>query len=349
MAFRLPTAALFLAFATSSAGAAALTDDPWPTPDSEAVKGIEIAFASRSPFVLEDVGAGAKLDPPRRVSATLFLPDAATAERKAPAVVMLHGASGVQSARELAYGAQYAAMGVAVLVVDSFGSRRDIATEYVDRLLRITETMLVADAYAGLHFLAARPDIDPHRIALVGFSYGAMAIVLAAYRQVAARIAPDGLRFAAHVSYYGPCLARFEDSRATGAPILMMAGDRDVIVDEKRCGAVADDLRRGGAAVDRIVYPGAYNQWDGARGEPGNPVRQANNMAACRFTVERDGTVRDDKSGVEMSNGFYRKLILALCNDSSGYLIQRDPAVREKSNRDVGRFLARVFNKNPSP
>jgi dienelactone hydrolase len=343
MMLRSVLSTLFLAFGVTQAGAASLADDPWPAAESDAGKGIEVAFASRSPFVLEDVGAGPKLDPPRRVSATLFLPDGASEARKVPAVVMLHGSSGVQRTRELAYGAQYAAMGVAALVVDSFGSRRDIATDYVDRLMSITETMLVTDAYSGLGFLASRADVDAARVALVGFSYGAMATVLAAYQQVATRVAPRGPRFAAHVSYYGPCLARFEDNRSTGAPVLMLAGERDVVIDQKRCGAVADDLKRGGAAVERIVYPGAYHQWDGEQGAPGSPVRRANNMAGCKFTVERDGVVRDDKSGAEMSNGFYRKVILALCNDSEGYLMERNPAVKEQSNRDVGRFLTGIF------
>ena len=49
-------AALFLAFGFMHAGAASLADNPWPAAESDPGKGIEVAFASRSPFVLEDVG-----------------------------------------------------------------------------------------------------------------------------------------------------------------------------------------------------------------------------------------------------------------------------------------------------
>jgi dienelactone hydrolase len=297
--------------------------------------------------VLEDVGTGTRLDPSRRVSGSLYMPAGVAPERKSPAVVLLHGTMGIQPGRELAYAQQFAAMGVAALVVDTFGSRTDIATEYVDRMLKITETMMVADAYAALDFLAARPEIDPHRVALMGFAYGALATVLAGYEQVAARFAPDGKRFAAHVSLYGPCLATFANNRATGAPILMLSGELDTVSDPKRCAATAEELRRGGAQVEAIRYPGAYAQWDGEQGASGAPVRRPHNMSACRFVVERDGTVRDGKSGLEMSNGFYRKVILALCDDPDGYLLQRDPAVRAKSNRDVGRFLASVFSARP--
>jgi dienelactone hydrolase len=133
------------------------------------------------------------------------------------------------------------------------------------------------------------------------------------------------------------------DHRTTGAPVLMLMGELDTVTDGKRCGEVAGELRRGGARVDQIVYPGAYNQWDGEMGSPSNPVRRPHNMAPCKFVVERDNTVRDARSGIEMSNGFFRKVILGLCNDDSGYLMQRDPAVRAQSNRDVGKFLANVF------
>lgn len=344
MPWRTLIAALALWGAASCVHAASLTDEVWPEPDMNGDGGIEVAFASHSPFVLEDVGAGPKLDPPRRVSGMLYMPADATAERESPAVVLLHGTMGIQPGRELAYARQFAAMGVAALVVDTFGSRTDIATEYVDRMLKITETMMVADAYSALDFLATRPEIDPHRVALMGFAYGALATVLAGYEQVAARFAPDGKRFAAHVSFYGPCLARFEDNRATGAPILMLSGEFDTVADPKRCAATAEELRRGGARVEAIRYPGAYAQWDGDQGSPGNPVRRPHNMSPCRFTVERDGTVRDGKSGLEMSNGFYRKVILAMCDDPDGYLLQRDPDVRAKSNRDLGRFLSGVFD-----
>ena len=343
MACRLLIAALSLACTTAQAHAASLLDDPWPAPVINEGSGEDVTMRSHTPFALEDVGAGPGLDPPRDVNATFYLPEGASPLRKAPAVVLLHGSAGILQSRELTYGPQYAAMGVAALVVDTFGSRRDIATAYVDRVLRITETTMVADAYAALRWLAARPDVDARKVALMGFSYGALATLLAAYEQPALRFAPDGLRFAAHVTYYGPCLAKFEDSRATGAPILMLSAEHDAVTDPKRCADAADELRRGGTRVEQLRYDGAYHQWDGNAGGPDNPVRRASNLAACRFNVARDGTVRDAKSGLEMSNAFFRKIILGLCNDSNGYLQARNDTVRLRSNRDVGRFLAAAF------
>ena len=169
----------------------------------------------------------------------------ASAAARVPAVVLVHGAAGVQDARDLTYGRQLAAMGVAALSVDAFASRRDRASSFVERLIEITEAMLLADAYSALHYLAARPDIDARHIALVGFSYGGMVTLYAAQALVAERYAPDGLRFAGHAAFYAPCIARFDDKRATGAPVLMLMGGKDELVDKKRCAEVAQRSARG--------------------------------------------------------------------------------------------------------
>ena len=339
---RLAAAAL-LAAALGQPAAAGATQtqgaltEAWPAFDAVAgIAAIPVTFPSRSPFAPEHIEAA----PPTEAVGTLALPAGASAANRVPAVVMLHGASGVIDLREGLYAKQFAAMGVAALVVDSFGARRDRGTDFVDRLLNITETMVLADAYAALEYLAGRGDIDPSRIALVGFSYGGMSTIYAAYRQVADALAPPGLRFAAHVAFYGPCIARFENPQTTGAPVLMLFGGRDAIMDAGRCEEIAEDLRRGGSTVETIVYPEAVHQWDGHFDGP-RPIGR--NLAPCRFEVEEDGTVRDRNTLLPMSDSFTRKIILGICVENEPYLIGRDDRIREQSNRDLGRFLTGVF------
>ena len=108
-------------------------------------------------------------------------------------------------------------MGVAGVVIDVFGARRDLGTGFVDRLLNVTEAAVLADAFAVLAWLDAMPEIDGKRVVLWGFSYGGMASLYAAQEQVAETFLPGGTRFMAHIAYYAPCIARFEDTRATGA------------------------------------------------------------------------------------------------------------------------------------
>lgn len=332
------TAALAPPAAARSAEAA-LLQAPWPSvAPGGRLDGQEVRFLSADPFALTEVATA----PEREVAARLYLPEAAAAEAPVPAVILLHGAGGVLSARELTYARQLAEMGVAALVLDAFGNRRDLATGFIERLLSITEAMLLADAFAGLRFLEGLPEVDGRRVALVGFSYGAMAATFAAYEQVAEVYAPQGQRFAGHAAYYGPCIARFQDNRATGAPLLMLIGSEDAITDPARCAEVAGELRDGGAEVELIRYEGAYHQWDGGR--PG-PRPSGRNLADCDLTVTRAGTVRDSFTRLSMGNPLSRRVILGLCAATEGYLIGSDDTVRARSNADLGRFLTRVFAK----
>lgn len=66
-------------------------------------------------------------------------------------------------------------------------------------------------------------------------------------------------------------------------------------------------------------------------------------LAACRFTVEADGDIRDARTFLPMTGPLVRRLILALCSDGDGYLIARDDAIRARSNQLLGRFLDRIF------
>jgi dienelactone hydrolase len=317
--------------------------DPWPGPDAApGVRVQDVSFPSGSPFSPLDLGpsAGTALPgPPTLGLGRLYMPEHASPDHRTPAVVFLHGAAGLVSERGDLYGRQLAAMGVASLVVDTFGARRNLATGFTERLIEITETMMVTDAYGALRDLARRPEIDPSRVVLAGFSYGGMSTMYALYAQIADRLAPPGLRFAGHVAFYAPCIARFADSRTTGAPLLMLYGQQDELIRPERCAEIADDMRAGGSEVEIIAYPGAVHQWDGGM------ARQmiGRNLSGCNLRVERNGTIRDVRTSLPMSGPFLRKIILGLCVSSNPYPIGRDPAIRARSNRDFGQFLTRVF------
>jgi dienelactone hydrolase len=200
---------------------------------------------------------------------------------------------------------------------------------------------MLADAFAALVYLDALPEIDGDRVVLVGFSYGGMAATYAVYAQVAERLALNGERFAGHVAFYAPCIAHFEDNRTTGAPVLMLAGTGDAIVDPERCAKIAEELEAGGSEVTTIYYEGAYHQWDGRFDGP-RPIGR--NLAPCSFYVDDDGDVYDAGSWLPMSGPFMRKLILGLCSDGDGYLIGRDEEIRARAIVDWSRFMNSVFD-----
>ena len=335
-AARAPVAALLCWAAVPVSARAGTLDAPWPDPDEvRDVAPVDVTLASSDPFTPADLGRSAS----RPVRAQLYLPPGASAAHRVPAVVLLHGSVGNYEERGYRYGLPLAELGVAVLVVETYASRTDLATSFIGRALHITETMFDADAYAGLKALAARPDIDASHVALMGFSYGGMATTYALYDTIADRLDPGGPRFAAHVAYYAPCIARFADSRTTGAPLLMLYGGRDELIHADRCAEVAADLRGGGSAVTVVSYPQAVHQWDGEMA----PQLIGRHLADCRFKVDRFGRVHEAMTGITMSNPLTRGLVLASCTGDRPWPIGRDEAVVAKSNADLERFLRGVF------
>jgi hypothetical protein len=70
------------------------------------------------------------------------------------------------------------------------------------------------------------------------------------------------------------------------------------------------------------------------------------NLAGCSLRVERNGMIRDSRTGLAMTGPFTRKLILGLCTLFAGqYPIARDDRVRARAMLDWGRFLSGVFAK----
>ncbi|XWN31990.1 MAG: dienelactone hydrolase family protein [Devosia sp.] len=318
-----------LSAAIVGAGPAAAVLDPsgdWP---SASIRGERVAVASTSPFGLADVGS--ENVPAIDADVTFYPALGASAEAPAPAVILLHGAGGVSRAREGRYAQELAAQGVAVAVIDIFRARD--GGGFIQRLIAVTETMALADAFATLAYLDGRPDVDASRVALMGFSYGGMSSIYAAYRQVVDVFDPSA-PFAAHVSFYGPCVARFDDPTTTGAPILKLWGDRDQIMDPVACATLVEDLERGGSDVGVERYD-AMHRWDGGNRRWRAPAH----IADCRFTVGTDGTVRDENSFFTMTGPAMRATILALCANRDGYLIGADEAVRRRSNAALAAFL----------
>jgi dienelactone hydrolase len=271
-----------------------------------------------------------------RADVRFFPAPGASAGDPAPAVVLLHGAGGVGRARELRYARQFAAQGVAAAVIDVFAPRG--GGGFVERLMKTTEAMALADAFATLEWLDGRADIDASRVALIGFSYGGMSAVYAAYAQVVETYGATR-PFAAHVAFYGPCIARFENPETTGAPVMMLWGGRDAIMDGAACRTLAEDLRRGGSRVTIETYEEAMHRWDGGSRRWRAPAH----IADCRFRVAEDGTVRDARTGLVMTGPALRATILAFCADRDGYLIGADEAIRTRSNAALARFLNPVL------
>lgn len=303
-------------------------------PLQHAIVPCTVEVPSWNPFLLHDLPVGE--DPSFPVIGELYLPNS---DSRSPAVVLSQGLGGVRDARERKYAAQLADEGYASLVIDSFKSRGADRYSEPRRALHVTESMILADAYAGLRYLAARPEIDPARIYIVGFSYGGMISVLAVHEQFAKVFLPEGLRFAGHVSYYGCTVPRMEDTRTSGAPVTIMQGGKDGNVDLERSKEIAEDVLRGGSPVDYTVFPDAYHQWESA--ETRRSFVQFN-LASCRINVAADGTITEERTGLKVNGPVTRTLAITMWANPLGYYMRRDDEIKRRSDEILLNALSRT-------
>lgn len=286
-----------------------------------------VTFQTASPVTLKDVPTAARR--PVTGQGTLYRPAPNAAEggrpRRRPAVIVSPGLGGVKGAREHAYGRRLAEHGYVALVVDYFTARGRRDDSHSRRALAVTESTLLFDTYAAFRLLAARPDVDPAAIGIIGFSYGGMIAGLTAYEQINRLFLDDtacaGHRFAAHVGFYGCSVPRMEDPTTTGAPVLMVVGALDRNVSIPRTCAIVDDLRRGGSEARVVELPGVYHQWDSDDATP-RFVRWA--IDRVRMRVQRDNTIRDEITGITVRGIVSRGIAITAGATPRGYTIKMD-------------------------
>lgn len=189
-----------------------------------------------------------------------------------PAVVLLHTCGGV-SGHMTRWAAQLKGAGYASVIVDSFTPRGRAACS-IPHYYPATLDQVTEDAFAALEYLQGRPDIHADRIAVLGFSYGASAVLRtssARYR----RGAPGG-GFRAGASYYPLCVSPRPEWPAAAqerannlfddidAPTLVLMGADDVDTPgvAQNCANKVTELARRGRPIAINMYPGAAHVFD---------------------------------------------------------------------------------------
>jgi len=182
-----------------------------------------------------------------------------------PAVVIVHTIAGYQEANEGWHAAQFRKAGFATLTYDSPTARSMLqASPSRSNGGAPPWASAVAEAYAELKLLANDPRIDASRIAIVGFSFGGEVAHLSAFERLRTALVPGELRFAAHVSYYPAGIHGLAAHEGyTGAPILMLLGDKDDNLPIAKTEDYVAYVKAAGhlPPMEVSIYPGAYHAW----------------------------------------------------------------------------------------
>jgi dienelactone hydrolase len=179
---------------------------------------------------------------------------------KLPAVILVHGAGGVSSLHER-WVQELNSAGVATFLLDSFSGRGLVSLVNDESQLDFLAGMV--DAYRALGSLAQHPRIDSGRIAVMGFSWGAVAAVYSSNERFRKMYGPVNVEFAAHIGLYTVCNSTYhDDDKTTGKPIRLFHGIADNWVPIEPCRDYVDRLKKSGADAVLTEYPNASHSYD---------------------------------------------------------------------------------------
>lgn len=206
----------------------------------------------------------------------LYVPPERKLGTRIPAVIFVHGTSGVDSR----YNFHREAMVKARIAVFEL----DLKTGVYNRLKDAPpSTKFQSAAFAALKRLRQDYAIDPDRVAFMGFSLGGNMAMQLASSGIRDRYMKGGPGFAAFLSFYGGCDwvydrekslnskqicspvrddCRFE-GEPTGKPMYILTAELDSYGDGKTCQGFAEVLnKRSPGMVKLKIYPGAYHAFD---------------------------------------------------------------------------------------
>lgn len=199
----------------------------------------------------------------------------------APAVVMLHGCSGLLGKGRPTplyqdWQDAFLSGGFVVLMVDSASPRGLGQTCTPGEARKRMWAERPSDAYAALAFLQSQPFVDPARVSLGGWSQGGGVVLLSIGHKSSGRPNPAPIHdFArAFALYPGACSEPLQSypfvdapphTWTTGIPLLVLMGAADNWTPSAPCEAFLKGAQERGSPVELRTYDGAAHAFDAPR------------------------------------------------------------------------------------
>src|SRR5262245_27845175 len=280
---------------------------------------------------------GKKGGAPVTLAGLLRLPKIGT--EKLPAVVLLHGSGGAAGSggpidewsRELNE------IGVATFAIDSFSGRGLIET--VTDQTRLGRLNMIIDAYRGLELAAKHRQIDPARIAVMGFSRGGQSALYSSLTRFRKMHGPDGeLQFAAHIGLYATCNTTFRADDDVARPIRLLHGTADDYVPIAPCRAFVDRLTKAGKDIRLVEYPNAHHVFDAPAFKEPRKLATAATTRRCLLSESDNGVILNSTTKQPFS---YKDECVEM-----GPTVAYDEAASSQARVYVRSFLKEAFALN---
>jgi dienelactone hydrolase len=294
----------------SACGKAELHTAAGPRP----VRGLEQKIATSAPqrVSFDSLDHDPATGRPVVIQASLFKPENADSRRR-PAVVALHGCGGMYSSATLkkdALSVRHQRMadllvseGYTALFPDSFRSRgfEEICT-VANKKRTLTQQHRRLDAQGALAWLQRRDDVLPGRIAILGWSHGASAVLATINAKQPAVYGwrdrkPPMPYFKAGIAFYPGCndSLKSRDGYSLAAPITLFIAGSDDWTAPGPCVDLAAKLSAAGEAATITVYPDTYHGFDGPSTQPRRRLEIPNGVnPGTGVTVAANPAARDD-------------------------------------------------------
>jgi len=173
-----------------------------------------------------------------------------------PAVVILHGASGQKEVANPSFEkmcGELAEKGYYAEFIEYYSQTEAVGPENPEATRRYFPVWL-EEIQSGIDALDKNPAVDPHRVALMGFSLGSFLSL-----SVGA-IDPD--QIAAIVEYYGGLPKRLSGGAKTMPPTLILHGDKDALVNVSQAHSLDALLTAAKRPHEMHIYEGANHAFN---------------------------------------------------------------------------------------
>jgi len=162
--------------------------------------------------------------------------------------------------------------GYVVLVADSYTPRGQGSLCKVRDRPVLARAQRPWDAIGALQFLQERSDVKADRIALMGWSNGAISLLWTVRKGASAATVLDGPDFRAAVGFYPYCkdIHSKIPNYKPRMPVLLQIGTKDDWTLPEPCQALVSGARSRGADIAIDLYDGAFHLFDA----PNTPVRE---------------------------------------------------------------------------
>jgi dienelactone hydrolase len=256
---------------------------------------------------------------------------------KLPVVILLHGAGGMGGTGSMIdeWSLELNQIGIATFAVDSWAGRGIVETA-TDQT-RAGRLNRIVDAYRALELLAKHRQIDPARIALMGFSHGGQSTLYSAVTRFRKAYGPANEReFAAHIAFYPACMTTYRgDDHVTTKPIRVLHGSADDYNPIAPCRAYVGRLSKVAKDVRLVEYPDAHHVFDAPAFKEARKVAAAPTTARCVLAEGDGGVIVNEETKQPFSYGDACVV--------KGPTVAYHEAASKKARDDVRTFLKEVF------